>query len=90
MVKHKNMLDAALTMDGTYGAVYVNGVKHKNMLDAALTMDGTYAGLRKALDCGLLYKGFIVSYEPPPPMTVEKEVHYPGAMPLLRNPQVTP
>ena len=70
--------------------VYVNGVKHRNMMDAALTTNGTYAGLRKALDCGLFYKGFVVSYDPPPPVTVEKKVPYPGAMPLLRNPQVTP
>ena len=70
--------------------VFVNGVKHKNPADAVLTTNGTYWGLINALEMGRDYRGFIVSYEPPPPMTVEKEVHYPGAMPLLRNPQVTP
>ena len=71
--------------------VYVNRVKHRNMMDAAITMDGTYAGLKKALDLGLTYKGFDVSYDlPPPPPKVEREPHRPGAMRLLRNPQVTP
>ena len=69
-------------------AVYVNGIRFRSVRDAALHLGGFVNGLRKALDCGLPYRGATVSHDPPVP---EKQPeHWPGATSLLRNPQVTP
>jgi hypothetical protein len=69
-------------------AVYVNGHKHKNVSDALLTTGGYRTGMLKAIDCGLRYKGYVVSYEP---LEEEEMVqrHYPG-LSLIRHPQTTP
>ena len=68
-------------------AVYVNGKKYDTMKAAAIAMGGTYASLNKAIDCGLPYKGCIVSYDPPNESDNPKRDHN---GPLLRMPQVTP
>jgi hypothetical protein len=69
-------------------AVYVNGYKHDNVRDALITTGGTPYGMRKALNFGMRYRGYVVSYEPLE--EIEKEFkRYPGE-PLIRHPRVTP
>jgi hypothetical protein len=69
-------------------AVYVDGMRFRSVKDAALFLDGQVNGLRKAIDCGLPYRGATVSHDPPVPENPPE--HWPGATSLLRNPKVCP
>jgi hypothetical protein len=69
--------------------VFVNGQKHRSSHDAAITTGGTDAGIRKAISCGLKYRGFHVSHELPEENVPLPMKHYPG-LSLIPHPQVTP
>ena len=67
---------------------FVNGERHLSLGDALKTTGGTYVGLKKAINCGLKYRGFRVSYDPDvPKWTVPDRLK---GQPLLKDPKVSP